>query len=302
MTWVGLALGLAIVVDMLRPYAVDAVREAAARVPMRRARRALLAGDTDAATRMTETAAARAPLSPRPWFDLGKALDVRGDMVGAVAAYRSGEPRAYPTDWRGLIGLARLLPLIEPGEDAAAKVARLDTLSWDTDPWLVLEVAWRELPPPQADEVLLARNDYGAVRGFFHPRGLAPDPGARRQEWAQYGRDGGPVPPPGPHRWTRRHAWVRLRPTVAAPVYDVTIDMGSPFPSPHTAPAVTVTGNDGLAHVLVLEPTVRSYTMRIAVRPHEPLVLRIDSPVWSRLGEPADQGVRVDRVSVRPAR
>jgi hypothetical protein len=31
------------------------------------------------------------------------------------------------------------------------------------------------------------------------------------------------------------------------------------------------------------------------------VLIRLDSPVWSRIGEPADQGVRVDRVSVRPA-
>ena len=216
-----------------------------------------------------------------------------------MAAYGKGEPFVAPSNWRGLIGLARLLPLVEPGEAAAAKVAQLDTVSWATDPWLVLEAAWRELPPPETDEVLLARNDYGAVRGFFHPRGL--DLGADHREWAQYGSEGGPVPPPGAHRWTRGHAWIRLRPTRLAPAYDVTIEMGSPFPSPHAAPEVIVTGNDGVAHGQTLGPEVRPYTLRIAAPPGEPLVLRIDSPVWSRLGEPADQGVRVDRVSVRPA-
>ena len=46
---------------------------------------------------------------------------------------------------------------------------------------------------------------------------------------------------------------------------------------------------------------MRPYALRIAAPAGEPLVLRIDSPVWSRIGEPADQGVRVDRVSVKPA-
>ncbi|PYQ50179.1 MAG: hypothetical protein DMF78_16365 [Acidobacteria bacterium] len=298
-TWIGLALGLLVVVDMLRPYAADAVRDGAASVTMIRAQRAVSRGDTAEAQRITESAAARAPRSPRPWFDLAKALDFRGDAAGAVAAYGKGEPFVAPSNWRGLIGLARLLPLVEPGEAAAAKVAQLDTVSWATDPWLVLEAAWRELPPPETDEVLLARNDYGAVRGFFHPRGL--DLAADHREWAQYGSEGGPVPPPGAHRWTRGHAWIRLRPTRLAPAYDVTIEMGSPFPSPHAAPEVIVTGNDGVAHGQTLGPEVRPYTLRIAAPPGEPLVLRIDSPVWSRLAEPADQGVRVDRVSVRPA-
>jgi hypothetical protein len=299
LTWVGLALGFALVVDMWRPYAADAARDAVASLGMVRARRALSRGDATEAQRITEAAAARAPRSPRPWFDLGKALDFRGDAAGAVAAYRTGEPRVAPPNWRGLVGLARLLPIVEPGAAAEAKVAALDTVSWETDPWLVLEVAWRELPAPRTDEVNLARNDYGAVRGFFHPRGQ--DQGARRQEWAQYGQDGGPAPPPGPHRWTRRRAWVRLVPTRAVAAYDVTIEMGSPFPSPNPSPVVTVTGNDGVAHRQQLGPEVRPCTLRIAVAAGEPLVLRIDSPVWSRIGEPADQGVRVDRVSVKPA-
>ena len=288
-TWIGLALGLLVVVDMVRPYAADAVRDAAASVTMIRARRAVSRGDAAEAQRITESAAARAPLSPRPWFELAKALDFRGHAADAVAWYRKGEPQTSPPNWRALIGLARLLPVVEPGEAATAKVAQLDTTSWETDPWLVLEAAWRELPPPHSDEVLLARNDYGDVRGFFHPRGLDPSLSAHHQEWAQYGREGGPVPPPGPHRWTRRRAWVRLQPARPAPAYEVTIEMGSPFPSPNAAPEVTVTGNDGVAHRQTLGPEVRPYT------------LRIDSPVWSRLGEPADQGVRVDRVSVRPA-
>ena len=65
------------------------------------------------------------------------------------------------------------------------------------------------------DEVLLARNDYGAVRGFFLPRGADPSLGAGNSLWARY-EDGGPAPPPGGHRWTRHRAWIRMVPTVAA--------------------------------------------------------------------------------------
>jgi len=57
----------------------------------------------------------------------------------------------------------------------------------------------------------------------------------------------------------------------------------------------------GVAHAQALGPQVRPYAFRIAVPPGAPIVLQIDSPVWSRYGEPADQGVRVDRVRVEPA-
>ena len=105
-----------------------------------------------------------------------------------------------------------------------------------------------------------------------------------------------------PHRWTRGRSWVRLLPTIAASSYEITIEMGSPFPSPLAAPTVTVTGNDGVAHAQTLTASIQPYTFRIAgVRSGAPLLVRIDSPEWSRAGEPADQGIRVDRVSVRPA-
>jgi hypothetical protein len=95
---------------------------------------------------------------------------------------------------------------------------------------------------------------------------------------------------------------VRLVPTVAAPAYEVTVEMGSPFPSPNPAPMVTVRGNDGVAHAQPLTAGIQPYTFRIGgLRSGEPLLLRFDSPVWSRAGEPADQGIRIDRVSVRPA-
>ena len=298
-TWIGLAVGLIIVAGMLRPYAAEAWRDASSTRLMGTASRAVEAGASDEAWRIAEQAAARAPRSPRPWFDLGKALDFHGDAAGALAAYAKGAPRAVFPNWRGLLARARLLPLLEGGDAAARAVRQADRASWDVDPWLVLEIAWRELPPPHTDEVLIARNDYGAVRGMFHPRGIDAEDD-RSSMWARY-EEGG-APPPGPHRWTRGRAWVRLVPTVAASAYDVTVEMGSPFPSPLAAPLVTVRGNDGVAYAQALTAQVQPYTFRIgSVRSGEPLLLRIDSPVWSRAGEPADQGIRIDRVSVRPA-
>jgi hypothetical protein len=298
-TWSSLAVGVLIVVGMLRPYAATAWRDAASTRLMAGASRAVESGSSDEAWRIAETAAARAPYSARPWFDLGKALDFHGDAAGALAAYAKGDPRSTPANLRGVLARARLVPLLEGGDAAFRAVRMADRASWNVDPWLVLEIAWRELPPPHADEVLAARNDYGAVRGMFHPRGIDAEDD-RSSMWARY-EEGG-VPPPGPHRWTRARAWVRLTPTTAAAAYDVTVEMGSPFPSPLTAPAVTVTGNDGVAHAQPLTAAIQPYTFRIGgVRSGEPLLLRIDSPTWSRIGEPADQGIRIDRVSVRPA-
>jgi hypothetical protein len=300
-TWVGLALGLTVAVGSLRPYAADGRRDLAATWAMRRAERAVADGATPDAWRITEEAAAQAPRSARPWFDLAKALHFGGDLVGAAAAYRKGEPRAVFVNWRGLLGLARLLPAVEEGDEAARKLRQVDAASWDADPWLVQETAWRELPPPRTDEVRMARNDYGAVRGFFHPRGLEPPLGRHRREWTRYEETGGPEPPPGPHRWSRSRSWIRLAPARPASAYEVTIEMGSPFPSLLESPEVTVRGNDGVAHRATLTADVRPHVFRVGVPEGEPLLLRLDSPVWSRPGEPADQGVRVDRVYVKPA-
>jgi hypothetical protein len=41
-------------------------------------------------------------------------------------------------------------------EDAEEARRALDRLSWDDDPWLVLEAAWRELPAPRTDELISA--------------------------------------------------------------------------------------------------------------------------------------------------
>jgi hypothetical protein len=298
-TWVSLGVGLLVVVGMVRPYAAAAWQDASATRLMAGASRAVEAGALDDAWRITEQAAARAPRSPRPWFDLGKALDLHGDTAGALAAYAKGDPRTTPANWRSLLARARLLPVTEGGDAAFRAIRQADRASWNVDPWLVLEIAWRELPPPHADEVLIARNDYGAVRGMLHPRGIDAEDD-RSSQWARY-EEGG-APPPGPHRWTRGRAWVRLVPAVGSAVYDVTVEMGSPFPSPLTAPVVTVRGNDGVAHPQALTASIQAYTFRIGgVRSGEPLLLRFDSPVWSRPGEPADQGIRIDRVSVRPA-
>jgi hypothetical protein len=196
-----------------------------------------------------------------------------------------------------------LLEAAGRGQDADAARRALDRLSWDDDPWLLLEAAWRELPPPHADEVVLGGGrDYGAVRGFLHPRGGDPLLSRHRLEWNKYERLGGPQPPPGTHRWSRHRAWLRLVPTSAAAAYDVTLWMGAPFPSTLVSPEVEVRAGTGEPAHATLGPRIEPYRFRAAVAPGEPLVVRIDAPTWSRAGEPAEQGVRVDRLTVTPAR
>ena len=240
--------------------------------------------------------------SPRPWFDRGRSLLQSGHPAEALEAYSRGLPLATGANWRGRIALPRLLEAVGRTEDAEEARRALDRLSWDDDPWLVLEAAWRELPAPRTDELILGGGaDYGAVRGFLHPRGGDPALSRHRLEWNKYERIGGPQPPPGTHRWSRHRAWLRLLPATAAPAYDVTLWMGSPFPSTLASPEVTVRAGGGEPVRFRLDGEIRPYRLRAAAPAGEPLVLRLDSPTWSRAGEPADQGVRVDRLTVSPA-
>jgi hypothetical protein len=165
----------------------------------------------------------------------------------------------------------------EAGQAAEAEAAavRADTAARAFDAWWGMEVAWRELPAPRGDEVLLARGDFGAVRGFLDGRLK--------------------------HRWTSGRAWVRLLPTRPAAAYDVTIEMGSPPPSPVANPTVTVSAAGEPPTAFRLDPVVRAYTLRARPKPGEPIVLEIRAPTWNGPNEPAPHGVRVDRVSVAAA-
>jgi hypothetical protein len=78
--------------------------------------------------------------------------------------------------------------------------------------------------------------------------------------------------------------------------------MGSPFPSPVTAPAVEVRVNGGSPQRFTLSPEIRPYALRAETPAGQALTIEIVSPTWCRAGEPADQGVRLDRVVVAPVR
>jgi hypothetical protein len=93
-----------------------------------------------------------------------------------------------------------------------------------------------------------------------------------------------------------------VRPPERAPAYDVTLDMASPDPSPMAAPRVEVVVRGGAAASFTLAREVRSYTLRTGAPPGGDLVIELRAPTWNRSDGFADQGVRVDRMTVAPAR
>jgi hypothetical protein len=291
----GLLVGAAFSLTLVFPYVGPAWRALRARRALRPAREAIARGDIVGANRIAAGAALRDPDSARPWLDHARNLYVAGHPVEALAAYERGAGQAGMFNWRAEVARVRLLRELGRGLDAADAQQKLDEMSWVADPWLVEEAAWRELPAPRGDEVHIGDGDYGFVRGFFHPRGGDPRLLRSRLEWNHYENDGGPQPPPGTHRWTRGRAWLRMVPNDPAPVHELTLLMGSPFPSPVRSPTIAVRVNGGARHRYTLSPDMKAYTCRIETPRGQPVLVELASPTWCRAGEPADQGVRVDR-------
>jgi len=298
----GAFVGLVLAANAARPYVAPALRAVRAASALGPAHAAITRGDLAAAEQALAAAAERDPRSSRPWLALGRQLWAAGRLRETAIAYDRAAFLATPANWTARLALPRLLAETGRAREAAEALAVADALSWDNDPWLALEVAWRELPPPRTDRVMLGDGDYGAVRGFYHPRGGNPRLLRHRLEWNRYDRAGEEAQPPGKHRWTRARAWLRLLPTQTARAYDVTLVMGSPFPSTLPLPVVRVSVDGSEAARFTLGRELLPYTVRATPRPGEPIEVRLDSPTWCRIGEPADQGVRVDRMSVAPAR
>lgn len=295
------ALGAAVSGTALRPYAVPAWRALHAEILSRGMSAAAHTGDWARARQFAEEAAAADPRSPRPSIEYGSALLRAQRLDEAIVTYRMAQERAIVANVTPPLALSRLLAETEPGSPDAERAQReVDRLSWDFDAWIVLETAWRELPPPRTDVLQVGQGDYGAVRGFFHPRGGDPALSRHRLEWNRYEDPAAPTPPAGSHRWTRHRAWLRVSPASEASAYTVTLEMGAPFPSTLVSPVVTVRAPGKAAVRVTLDGTVRPYHFEATPRPGEPLVVRIDAPTWCRQGEPADQGIRVDRMTVAP--
>lgn len=291
----GLVVGFLLVLISLEPFVTPAkdawlARRAVARV---------LDGPAPAANwSPAEAAAALHPGSPRPWFDFGQGLAARGDWGGAARAYATGYEINRTASVRGTVALPRVLENAGSRVEGQGSLDVLHRFEWDFDPWLLQEAAWRELPAPRTDSLAVGGDDVGAILGFFHPRGGDPRVSAHRLEWNKY-TEPGPVPPPGEHRWTRHRAWLRLQPTFAASAYRLTMTMGSPFPSPLHSPTVTVRVGEREER-LTLGSYVRPHVVENVKTTDGVVLIRIDSPTWNAVGEPAEQGVRVDAVSIEP--
>jgi 4-amino-4-deoxy-L-arabinose transferase-like glycosyltransferase len=292
--------GLVLVLAVLAPFAGLAWRALRAAGPTRDAAASARAGAHEAAWHAAGEAARRDPGSARPWMELGSAFAHAAQPAAALAAYDRGAALATGANYRAVLAQPRLLAESGRAGDATRALLRAHRLSWNTDPWLLLEVAWRELPAPRTDDIVVGGDDYGAVRGFFHPRG-DPALSAHRLEWNRYGRPGEPVPPPGTHRWSRARATLRLLPTRPASAYDVRLFMGSPFPSRLEAPEVTVRASGAGPVKVRLGREIAAHDFRARVNPGQPVYVHIEAPTWNRAGEPADQGVRVEKVQVQPA-
>jgi hypothetical protein len=109
------------------------------------------------------------------------------------------------------------------------------------------------------------------------------------------------MPPPGPHRWSHARATLRLIPDDDAPRHTVTLWMGVPFPSTLGRAHVRVRAGSEEAVTFEVDDQVRPYTLQARTPAGAALEIRLHAPTWSRLGEPAEQGVRVDRVTLAPA-
>jgi hypothetical protein len=159
-------------------------------------------------------------------------------------------------------------------EEAARAAAAAQIVLSRADPWLAQEAAWRELPAPKTDEVRLGLGDHGAVRGFLHPR--------------------------EDYRWSSDRAWIRLQPATAASTYDVTLEMGSPEPAPSPTPEVVVGFGAGTSFRVRLARRVRPYTFPVPAPPGGRFLISLEAPTWNLAGQPPEQGVRVDRLTVAP--
>ena len=59
--------------------------------------------------------------------------------------------------------------------------------------------------------------------------------------------------------------------------------------------------NGGTPLHFALSAEMKAYRSRIETPAGRPVLIEIASPTWCRAGEPADQGVRLDRVVLSPA-
>lgn len=276
------------------PYVAPAVRSLAAWRELQPALAAARRGDVPAARPLLERVSATVPQAAWPHVEVARALAAAGQAQAAVDACRSALERGTPETTVARLMLPSLLQAAGRESPARQALRTAHQLSWNADPWLTLEVAWAALPAPRSDEIEVGGLDYGAVRGFLHSRGI---PGAPRR-WRGHERVDGP---PGAHRWSRGRAWLRVVPVTPAPAYEATLWLGVPPPG-RLAPGARAQLRCG-ASVTVCELTASVAPCRLRVAapaPGQALSFELRVPTWSRAGEPADQGARVERLTLTP--
>ena len=295
-TYAGLALGVVVVLVTLHPYWKLAVRGVRSSIVLRSVPRLVERAAMDEARQEVSRAANVAGSSPRPWLRYGHWLAQQRLADEAIDAYQMANGVASQT-WTSRVVLPQLLREAGRDDELTDAIRSADRASWNADPWLMLEIAWRELPAPRTDTIRIGWGDYGAVRNFMLPRG---DERAQLLESRSplFRKSEPGVAPAGFHRWTRGTSWIRLIPTYEASRHRLVIEMGSPYPSILPSPKVDVRVNGGRVHSFVLDRTIRAYALDIETEPGEAIAIRLDAPVWSRAGERASQGVRVDRISI----
>jgi hypothetical protein len=102
------------------------------------------------------------------------------------------------------------------------------------------------------------------------------------------------------YRWTRNHACVRVRPRAPAAVHRVTLWLGVPDPSPLASAVVTLFPRGGAHTTVTAGRTIAPYVVQAPADASGVVEVCLDAPTWNRKGEPAEQGVRLDRVQVQP--
>jgi 4-amino-4-deoxy-L-arabinose transferase-like glycosyltransferase len=273
--WAGLGLAAALVAIMLAPQAPRVVAGLHARSLARQACDEVARGDIESAERTGGRAAARAPRAVSSGLIVGRCLAEWGRLDAAIAVYGTvvGRRGDHPVAAVAAAPLLREAGRSEEADLVSGAVDR-ELTRLDENPTLLLEGAWEWLKPPRTNEVRLGRDDFGAVRNFHHDR--------------------------GEFRWARHRASVRMVPAVAAPRYDLVVEMGSPEPSPFAAPVVEIAVRGGASARVTLDRSVRPFTLRTEAPAGPLVVVDLTAPSWNRAGQPPDQTVRVDRVELVP--
>ena len=194
--------GVICAAGMLSPY-VDARRPRRA-VDLDAARDAAAAGPrATSPARKVSCSGPRARTASRRGrgSSSGPRWRARDEPVRALDAYRRAEERkAYVWTPR----LVRPQLLAEAGLPNADALAEADAFSWHVDPWLALEVAWRALPAPRTDEVLLGPR---RLRRRARLHVAAPRPSLVDGPRVDPPAPGRPAPPRTSSPWT----WVSRR-------------------------------------------------------------------------------------------